>query len=212
LEGLAGVDGETAAATIAGADGRYRMEGMARALRPVGRLCFLALSVLAGCALSRQGTADPITEALLRKVQVQRIDLDLPVSMDQANKLLWDRFANQPYEKQFDELRSKDWRANWPRFRDRLVALARAGRFDAAALTRAIDYFSPSPTTGTAGLPVGAFAAHQGADEVWIVVFKWESIGPYESDGKLVWPRLGHIDVTAFRTKDFRVVAGVACD
>ncbi|HOX04800.1 MAG TPA: hypothetical protein PK280_00245 [Planctomycetota bacterium] len=181
--------------------------------RHCGWLCLVAMAILAGCTASRQSTTSTNAEELLQKVQVQRIDLDLPDNMDKTNRLLWDRFVNQPYEGQFSGLKAMDWQANWPKFRKRLVALARAGGHDAAALGQIIDDRYPKLTANDAALPVGAFAARQGEDEVWILVIKRESIsaslGPPEVRARLT---LCHIGVTAYRIRDFRIVGGVSCD
>jgi len=86
-------------------------------------------------------------------------------------------------------------------------------RSDAAALGRAIDKLGIGEEDPQATVPIGAFAARDGADDVWIVVAKWETAGRIAdpATGAEDWLSLGHIWVVAVRSSDGRQVASARC-
>ncbi len=174
-------------------------------------LLLFFLIVVAGCTTLDVEKADSIADQLLDKVVVERIDLDFDSPREDKGDLLWNNFAGKPYEDQFSELSTKNWYVNCQKFRDRLISRAQAGGFDADSLRRILDGLNFKQDDKTARIPVGAFAAHKGIEDVWIIVLKWEYPGSYEEDGKLYWHNLGHIEVIAFRMKDGKEVDSVKC-
>ncbi len=162
------------------------------------------------------GDAPPAASAsaddpYLAKVVVERSAVDVVGDDDARHDILWNAFANQPYEQQFSEMSSADWFPRQARFRARLVELAAAAALDAPGLRRALEALPIAADAPVAEIPVGAFAAHSGADPVWIVVFKWETPELYESDGLLRATSLGHIRIVAVRAADGTVVGEARC-
>ena len=157
--------------------------------------------------------ADVASALLLDRVLAERIDLDLASAADGRDRLLWSSFANAPYEKQFSGISTKDWFRTSGLYRARLLDRAAANGLDAASLGRAIDVLEIREADAIATVPVGAFAARDGADDVWIVVAKWEEADPYTDDttGSKEWSSLGHIWIVAVRSSDGRAVGRSRC-
>jgi hypothetical protein len=178
-------------------------------------LLLLVLAVVAGCATSRIQTADPVVDKLLDKVVVERIDLDLASPQDHEGELLWDTFVNKQYESQFSSLTTRNWHINSKRFQARLLSQAKAGGFDVESLRKVLAGLDIKPSDRTARIPVGAFAARKGSDDVWIIVLKWEFayFNKKYDENHWLWREraLGHIEVIAFRMKDGKKVDYFRC-
>lgn len=174
-------------------------------------LLLLFGAICAGCATPDSQTNDPVTDALLEKVVVEEIDLDLGEPQDHDGEHLWKTFANKPYESQFTKLSTENWFVACERFQTRILSLAQTGGFDVASLRSALAGLNLKKSDRTARVPVGAFAARKGTDTVWIIVIKWEYAGSYEEGGQTHWFGLGHIEVVAVRMEDGRKIDSVRC-
>jgi hypothetical protein len=175
-------------------------------------LSLLMCMIIAGCATSRVEPADPVVDELLDKVVVKRVDLDLGASQKERQGLLWDRFVNKPYQEQFSKLSAKDWYSSSQRFQARLLSEAQAAGLDDDSLRKILAGLRLKPGDQVARIPVGAFAARKGSEDVWIIVLKWEFADAADIAGEKQWLQLGHIEVIAFRMKDHKKIDSVRCD
>ncbi len=174
-------------------------------------LLILILISVAGCATPRHDTADPVSDQLLNKVVVEKIGLDLDSPRENEGELLWNNFVNTPYETQFSKLSTRNWYADCLRFQNRLLSQAQAGGFDADSLRKILAGLHLKHDDKTARIPIGAFAARKGTEDVWIVILKWEYADSDEKEGETHWLGLSHIEVIAFRMKDGKKVDSVKC-
>ncbi len=165
----------------------------------------------AGCATPVSQLPDPVATALLDKVVVENMDLDLGLPQEHKGELLWNAFANKPYESQFSKLSTKNWFAHCELFQARIISLAEAEGFDVESLRKALNGLNLRAADKTARIPVGAFAARKGTENVWIIVIKWEYARSYEDNGETQWSSLGHIEVVAISMKDCKKVDSVRC-
>jgi hypothetical protein len=157
-------------------------------------------------------------DAFLDRVMVKKIDLDLDAHLDPDWHPLWDNFANRPYEDQFSRMTTKGWEENWRKFKDKIIAEAKANNLDTESLNTILDTSHSNTKKRSserrimeAKIPVGAFLATKGAEKIWIVIFKWEYIGSDPENNKFEESSFGHIEILAFRVSDCECVDGSRC-
>lgn len=172
-------------------------------------LIWTTLFLLTGCAAEKIIITDDVTDELLKKVMVKRMDLDLSRKQTFDGELLWNTFANRPYETQFSILNVKNWYWKSRQFQSRILLEAKKNGFDCKSLQKVLKQLKIKKNDETARIPVGAFAARNGSREVWIIVVKWEFAAPYNAYRSQHWLSMEYIEVAAFDMKNGKKVASV---
>lgn len=157
--------------------------------------------------LALRQAADSI-EDYLKQTFIEELDLDLEAFDDPDWHPLWDNFANRPYEKQFTRMTTEDWYGKRLRFEKALLERAREQKQNEVELQRILEAIRPMPNDRTAQIPVCAFRAKKGGEDIWIVITKWEyaSMG-----GDRGFSSLGHIRMEVFRASDGERVDAMQC-
>jgi hypothetical protein len=126
--------------------------------------------------------------------------------------VLWYSFANKPEESLFDPITTENWYEKWCYYRDKLINKAGQAGFSKETLKKCIEVIEPDPNGKTALLPVGAYYAKHGEDNVWIIICKWEYAQLDESDEGTPWfSLLMHVRGWAISEKDCTVLTYVTC-
>ncbi len=127
-------------------------------------------------------------------------------------KLLWNVFANKPHESLFDPITTENWYAKWSYYREKLIEKAEQAGFSSKLLKKCIEKIEPGPNDKTALLPISAYYAKNGEDNVWIIICKWEYANNYKKDdGTTEFFLLGHIRGWAMIEKDQTELAFFTC-
>lgn len=135
-------------------------------------------------------------------VEVKKVDMDFAgKDENEISMMLWNKYANKPYEMQFSNVTTKDWLTKFEHYKADLINKATQQGFNSTSLEKCLVI----KEQGVAILPVGAYLAKSGQDDVWIIVWKWE----FASKDKAML--LGHISITAFRANDQVVIGYVSC-
>jgi len=138
-------------------------------------------------------------------VVVQLLTEPLPHAKDKRAKFLWDNFANQPTEQQFNAYTTEKWKDNFSIFADALVQKANNQALNSDALRRILDLLLRQTKGETAYLPVGAHQTTLDGSPIWIVTMKWES--PSTGDAA----NLAHTRIVALDQKTLKNVAFIEC-
>jgi hypothetical protein len=129
-----------------------------------------------------------------------------------AEAVLWDTFANKCDEMQFNDITTENWYEKWSYYKGKLIDKADQSGFSSNRLRVCFGKIEPNPTDKRALLPVGAYLAKTGTENVWIIICKWEYVGEHESnDGKTEYHSFGHIRGWAIIEKDQTVIAFFTC-
>jgi hypothetical protein len=137
-------------------------------------------------------------------VVVRTLDVRLPHDEDEQNEFLWNTFANNPDEEQFDLDVTEDWRDTFAVFAQTIVKKAGNQGLDAKSLRKALDVILQDSGGKLAYVPVGAYQTRLEAHPIWIVTVKWESASAKGAG-------LGHIRRFAFDQKSLKRVAYCTC-
>ena len=138
-------------------------------------------------------------------VDVKVLAKPFPHEEEQRDKYLWDNFANEPAEKQFDAYGTEHWKDNFKSFASTLVNKAAGLKLDSKSLRKVLDLVLTDSDDKIAYLPVGAYQTTLDGELIWIITVKWE----YPSLGK--GSGLGHTRKFAFNQKSFTKVGFVTC-
>jgi len=138
-------------------------------------------------------------------VVVKVLNTPLPHEENKRAQFLWDTFANQPEEKQFNTYTTENWKDTFAVFAKSLVQKAKDHTLDSESLRKTLDLVLKHSEGKIAYLPVGAYQTTLDASPIWIVTVKWES--PSMGEGV----NLGHIRMFAFDQKTLKQVALNTC-
>ena len=138
-------------------------------------ISFLAILFFAGVVCyfhNREESVPPLSGA--DRVTVETLDEPLPEREKSRHDFLWDRFANKPEERQFNNYGTENWETNFTAFSEALIKKAREKNLDATSLRQVLEKVRADAELGIAYLPIGAYQTTLAGKPVWIVVVKWE--------------------------------------
>ncbi|MBI5632552.1 MAG: hypothetical protein HZA15_03640 [Nitrospirae bacterium] len=144
-------------------------------------------------------TVDPTL--LINYVDVRRINLNIDSPSRQFIDRTLPMFFNTPHPKIFNGVSSENWVSKWSDYKTALLHEAGFKKFDLVSLRRCIDYIEKENTMGLPLLPVAAYLANNGKNDIWIIVAMWG------------WPSedFGHVRVWAFKVDSGKLLGFATC-
>ena len=141
-------------------------------------------------------------EDLSNLVEVKKIDMDFAgKDKNEIAMMLMDNFMNKPHEMQFNKVTTDDWVAKYEHYKEVLLNKAAQQGLDVEGLKKALTLKGKE----VANLPVEAYLAKLGQDDVWVIVSKWEFI----SKDRVM--SFGHVSITAYKVSDNSVIGFASC-
>lgn len=113
------------------------------------------------------------TEELINYIDVRKTDLNID-SLSRAfiNDALPRLFANNnPHQKMYDRLSTENWEKKWQEYRTALIERASKNGLAVESLQACLKQIEPKAPLAL--LPIAAYLAKNGNDDIWIIVCKW---------------------------------------
>jgi hypothetical protein len=164
----------------------------------------MALSVLVPLAVITPSFAAEKTPPP-SAVVVRVLAKPLPPEGSAQTAFLWDNFANQPDEQQFNSYTAEKWKSTFTTFAEVLEKKAKDQRLDAVSLRKALDLVMKDSQDMLAYLPVGAYQTTLAGSPVWIITVKWENAAMGKKS------ELSHIRAFAFDQRNLKRVGFMTC-
>jgi hypothetical protein len=100
----------------------------------------------------------------------------------------------------------RDWRTNYPAFRQGLISAAEQAHLDSASLAKVLPELDDQKYQTMAILPVEAQSAEVKGELAWVVTYYWEYADHAQIGG------LSHIMARAFAQRTLKLIWGMQCD
>ncbi len=153
-----------------------------------GTMMRFALVALVFALLGATASADDLG-TLAEKVTVGTIPEPIPLAKARAS--LWDCFPTNSGDV-FDKLPVLGWRGEFDAFSSAMVGKAKEKRLEADALERGLKkILAQEGEEGHVVVPVAAYRARIGTQEVWIIHLYWEDAPRYTVIRTKEGPKLG---------------------
>ena len=192
----------------------------------------LTLLLISCSSQQEQNTVDKY----LSLVKVKELQLDLKISHDPLpkglkkeypesyndmlnrriyysdNSILWNNFANKPYESQFSEMSTENWFENWNKFKNQIIKLAKEKHLDHPSLEKIFNQITQEPNNKYGEIPVGAFQAFNNKKPIWILIIKRGWGSKLKNKGKMEWGKLSHIEIQAYDIETLELIQSDGTD
>lgn len=140
-------------------------------------------------------------DRLVKYVDVRKIDLNIDSRSQKFISSTLSMFFNTPHAKIFDRVSGENWSAKYKEYKTSIIERARNNNLDFITINRCFDQIEKENSKQLPLLPIAAYLAKNGKDDMWIIVCGWG------------WPGegFGHKRAWAFKADSGKVIGFATC-